>query len=360
MHLLPDILKNTFFITGLVMVMMLFIEYINVRSRGHSFARLQRSPMGQIVVGALLGMIPGCIGGFAAVSLFTHRMLSFGALVAMTIATTGDEAFLLLAITPHTAIAINGLLLAIAVAAGWLVNRCVKNFPTPFTAAHFALHDHERAPAPETRRRTNIIGHLRHLSFPRAMLLCGLLIFTIAMLSGALAHPHVHDDSPAQSAILFGERWLNWLFASISLISLVLIASVDDHFLNEHLWGHVIRRHFLKIFLWTLGALAILAITHELFGHDDLHAWIGHNRLLVLLTAILIGLIPESGPHLIFITLYASGSIPLSVLLANCIVQEGHTALPLLAESPRAFMWIKILKTALALLIGLGGYTGGF
>lgn len=360
MHLVLDILKNTFFITGLVMVMMLFIEYINVRSRGHSFARLQRSPMRQIVVGALLGIIPGCIGGFAAVSLFTHRMLSFGALVAMTIATTGDEAFLLLAMTPHTAILLNGILLAIAVTAGWLVNRCVKNFPTPFTAAHFALHDHERAPAQGGRFRANIVDNLRHLSFQRAMLLCGLLIFTVAMLSGALEHHHVHDASPAHGAMLFGERWLNWLFAGISLVSLVLIASVDEHFLDEHLWGHVIRRHFFKIFLWTLGALTVIAIIHELFGRDDMHAWIGDNRLLVLLTAILVGLIPESGPHLIFVTLYASGSIPFSVLLANCVLQEGHTALPLLAESPRAFMWVKILKTGMALLIGLGGYCGGF
>jgi hypothetical protein len=359
MHFVLDILKNTFFVTGLVMVMMLFIEYINVRSRGHSFARLQRSPMGQIVVGALLGIIPGCIGGFAAVSLFTHRMLSFGALVAMTIATTGDEAFLLLAMTPHTAILVNGILLTIAVASGWIINRYVKNFPTPFTAAHFALHDHEHT-ATRGNFRTNIVDNLRHLSFRRAMLLGGLLIFTVAMLSGALDHHHAHDAASAHSAILFGERWLNWLFAGISLVSLVLIASVDAHFLEEHLWGHVIRRHFLKIFLWTLGALTVIAIIYGLFGRDDMHAWIGDNRLLVLLTAILVGLIPESGPHLIFITLYASGSIPFSVLLANCMVQEGHTALPLLAESPRAFVWVKILKTGMALLIGLGGYCGGF
>ncbi|MDR1680531.1 MAG: putative manganese transporter [Prevotellaceae bacterium] len=357
-----DILKNTFFITGLVMVMMLFIEYINVRSRGHSFARLQRSPLGQIVVGALLGIIPGCIGGFAAVSLFTHNMLSFGALVAMTIATTGDEAFLLFAMTPATAITINGILLAIAVAAGWTVSRYVKNFPTPFTAAHFALHDHEQAPAHGGFCR-NIAGNLRHLSLRRAMLLCGLLLFAVAMLAGVHDHHHAHGAEPhahAHGAMLFGERWLNWLFAAVSLVSFVLVASVEEHFLEEHLWKHVIRSHFFKIFLWTLGALAVIAVIHGLFGRNDMHEWLGDNRLLVLLTAILVGLIPESGPHLIFITLYASGSIPFSVLLANCVVQEGHTALPLLAESPRAFVWVKILKAGMGLLIGLGGYCGGF
>ncbi|MDR0667703.1 MAG: putative manganese transporter [Prevotellaceae bacterium] len=351
-----DILKNTFFITGLVMVMMLFIEYLNVRSQGHSFARLQRSPLGQLVVAALLGIIPGCIGGFAAVSLFTHRILSFGALVAMTIATTGDEAFLLLAMTPGTALSVNGLLLAIAVAAGWLTNRCVKNAPAPF-----ALHDHDHAPPPGALH-TGVVRNLRHLSLRRALLLGGLLIFVVAMFSGALEHHHTPNDAhaPGQGLMLFGERWFNWLFAGVSLSILILLASVDERFLKEHLWGHVIQKHFFKIVLWTLGALTVITVIHGLFGRDDMHAWIGDNKLLVLLTAILIGLIPESGPHLLFITLYASGSIPFSVLMANCVVQEGHTALPLLAESPRAFVWVKILKIGIGLLIGLGGYCGGF
>ncbi|MDR0738412.1 MAG: hypothetical protein LBF39_04990, partial [Prevotellaceae bacterium] len=86
------VLKNAFLITGLVMVMMLLIEYFNVYSHGRSFRKIERSRFGQVLLGALLGLVPGCIGGFALVSLFTHRIVSFGALVAMMIAATGDEA----------------------------------------------------------------------------------------------------------------------------------------------------------------------------------------------------------------------------------------------------------------------------
>ncbi|MDR1406002.1 MAG: hypothetical protein LBI89_02205, partial [Prevotellaceae bacterium] len=91
------LLKDTFLITGLVMVMLLLIEYVNVRSHGRSWQRLQQSPLGQVVVSAFLGLVPGCIGGFAVVSLFAHHLLGFGALAAMMIATTGDESFVLLA-----------------------------------------------------------------------------------------------------------------------------------------------------------------------------------------------------------------------------------------------------------------------
>ena len=62
----------------------------------------------------------------------------------------------------------------------------------------------------------------------------------------------------------------------------------------------------------------------------------------MILLAILIGIIPDSGPHLLFVTLFATGTVPFSVLLASSISQDGHAALPLLAESKRSFVKAKI------------------
>ena len=97
MHLLIDILRNSILITGLVVVMMMMIESFNIESKGLVFKGLRKTKVGQVVFGALLGSIPGCMGGFATVSLYTHRMMSFGALVAMMIASSGDESFVMLA-----------------------------------------------------------------------------------------------------------------------------------------------------------------------------------------------------------------------------------------------------------------------
>ena len=66
-----------------------------------------------------------------------------------------------------------------------------------------------------------------------------------------------------------------------------------------------------------------------------------------MLLAILIGLIPESGPHLIFVTLFAG---PFPVLFVNSLVQEGHAGLPLLADSRRAFIKAKGIKVVMALV----------
>jgi hypothetical protein len=72
----------------------------------------------------------------------------------------------------------------------------------------------------------------------------------------------------------------------------------------------------------------------------------------VLASAAVIGIIPESGPHMVFVTMYAKGLIPFAVLLASSISQDGHGTLPLLAVSTRAFIWLKLINVVTALLIG--------
>ena len=72
---------------------------------------------------------------------------------------------------------------------------------------------------------------------------------------------------------------------------------------------------------------------HMLTDVLHLEGAIRSGRWWMLVIACLVGLIPESGPHLIFVTLFAQGVVPLSVLLASSIVQDGHGMLPMLAHS---------------------------
>ena len=74
--------------------------------------------------------------------------------------------------------------------------------------------------------------------------------------------------------------------------------------------------------------------------------------LIVLIFAILIGIIPESGPHIIFITLFAQGIIPFYVLLVNSIVQDGHSTLPLLAHNKMDFLAAKGINVAVGIITG--------
>ena len=89
-------------------------------------------------------------------------------------------------------------------------------------------------------------------------------------------------------------------------------------------------------------------------SYFDITSWISDNTILMILLAAAIGIIPESGPHLVFVSLYAAGVVPLPVLLASCISQDGHASLPLLAQSRGAFLKAKLINVAVAVVVSLG------
>ena len=77
-----------------------------------------------------------------------------------------------------------------------------------------------------------------------------------------------------------------------------------------------------------------------------------NNVHTILLAAVLLGIIPESGPHLLFATLFSQSLIPFSILLANSIVQDGHGMLPLLAESRKDFLKVKVYNLIVGIVVG--------
>lgn len=357
-HILLDTLRNSFLITGLVIIMMLMIEFINIHSGGRWFGKLRQHRFGQILLGAGLGLVPGCMGGFAVVSMYSHKLLSFGALIAMMIASSGDEAFVMLAMIPKQTLVLGLVLFVVAVLAGWIVDLFSKKSQTKHLGCdeEFQIHPDEHQQKAEGKRVS--LKNLRHASAERIALLLGVVIFIISLAFGLLEHEHEHEMVESGSHLnIFDEYWMNLFFAVISLFVVWFIATANEHVVKEHLWDHVIRKHFFSIFLWTLGALLVIEIgLHYL----DMESWINSNIPWMILLALLIGIIPESGPHMLFVTLFATGTIPFSVLLASSISQDGHAALPLLAESKSSFVKAKIINALIAAVLGYSCYLIGF
>jgi hypothetical protein len=369
MHLFIDILRNSILITGLVVVMMMMIESLNIESKGMIFKGLRKTKVGQVVIGALLGSIPGCMGGFATVSLYTHRMFSFGALIAMMIASSGDEAFIMLAMIPQKALVLFAILFVIAIITGILVDLAGKRFNFGLkTECKDGYAVHENHQEDESQKGTL----KRHFGWKRISMLIGLALFIAALAGGQLGHDHSahaasaeahsechhgcahdhahnHTDTGHHTFNLLDEQWMNVIFAGLSILVLVVLISASDHFVEEHLWEHIVKKHLPVIFAWTFGVLLVLGIGLQYVQIDH---WISNNTALMILLATLIGIIPESGPHMIFVTLFAAGVVPFPVLLASSISQDGHASIPLLAENRRSFLWAKIINCAVALTAG--------
>ena len=137
------LLKQSLLITLFVLSMMLIIEYLNVLTRGIWSKSLKTSPAKQILLATILGLIPGCLGAYTAVSLYVHNIIGTGALVAAMISTSGDEAFFMFSIIPSTAVILHGALFAIAIAAGFVVNAIYRKKESVHPQKHFHLHDEE-------------------------------------------------------------------------------------------------------------------------------------------------------------------------------------------------------------------------
>ena len=339
-----EALRSAILISGLVVIMMMLIEFFNVKSEGSLFKSLGKSGFTQVLVAALLGSVPGCVGGFAVVSLYTHRLLGFGALLAMMIATAGDESFMMLAMFPGKAALLFAILFCLAIAVGLIADRISgrgRNIPTRLEDTYeihagkeHPEHDHEGT------------GGGRHPGWKRIVMFFGVIVFLVALLAGYLEE----GEAEAEGLNLLSEEWMLWAFGALSLTIIGALVFASDHFVEEHLWEHIVCKHLPSIFAWTFGVLIVLGI---LFHFVDLEAWIDDNTALMILLAIAVGLIPESGPHLVFVTLFASGIIPFPVLLANSIVQDGHASLPLIADSKKSFVLAKAVKVALAMIVFL-------
>jgi hypothetical protein len=267
---LPETIWHAMRITLFVFMMMVAIDYLDVKTRGH-FRRLVRGGIWrQYAAASALGSTPGCLGAFMNVTLYIHGFLSFGAIVAGMIATSGDEAFVMLAEFPLEALALFGILFVIAIPFGWLADRLVKTLHI-IPCKDCELHQ---------------------------------------------IHPEEADRG---------------------------------HYLREHIWNHILKRHIWKVFLWTTLALLVVQLGLQNLGLED---FVRENMGLVLLLGVLVGLIPESGPHLVFVMMYANGVIPFSVLLASSIAQDGHGMLPLLSYTVRDTVLIKVFNVGAALLVG--------
>lgn len=343
MEILVETLKHTVMITAFVFGMMVLVDYLNVVSDGRIARLLTDSRrFKQYFISSALGSTPGCLGAFMNASFYMHGFLSFGAIVAGMIATSGDEAFIMLAMFPKEALLIFIILFGIGFAAGWITDRIpyLKTIQPPLECSLGQIHEDEEC---RWFDWSEILSHMSHITLAR---------FTLFLLLGSLLY--------ILAVGIIGPE--NWTWERITLFSLLIISvfvifTVPDHYLEEHIWEHIAKKHLWRIAAWTFGALLVVNIG---LSHWELESFVKAHMGWVLLSACLVGLIPESGPHLIFVMLFAQGVIPFSVFLGSCIVQDGHGMLPLLSYSVRDSLLIKTVNLVLGLLVAGALYLLGF
>ena len=263
--------SETMKIILMVALLMIIIEFLELKFEDKIREKITRRPVNQFVLASLLGSIPGCIDAFFIVSLYVHGLVGFGALTAVMLSTAGDEAFIMLAMIPKTALLIFAICVMLGIVGGFFADKIAKAIKL------------------KTCQPCEIEIHEEELEF--------------------------------------------------------------KHFLKEHVYGHILKKHIPKLFLWIFLTMLAIDLLMKNFNLEPVITSLPVLSLIVF--AALIGIIPESGPHLFFLMLFSKELIPFSVLLVNTISQDGHGLLPLLSHSVKDTIYVQIFTTLFALTVGI-------
>ncbi|ELZ25919.1 hypothetical protein C476_00672 [Natrinema limicola JCM 13563] len=342
-EMLSGVAIETWAIIGsLVALSVLVVELGRILVNDTIVSWFSESESLQPVVGAVLGLIPGCGGAIAVMPLYGRGAVGFGTVVATLAATAGDSAFVLLAVAPEVAPIAYGIAFVTAVLSGLLIEkygtgtaRIDRIVRQPATAADGGMATRSghaacgtaRRPASSVATAANLWSWVVLVSW-----------WTIALVGLGVSMRALLTQSEPQLVL-----WETDVIAAVGVAGIALsgyvyargTAPATDRtglyrFMSA-LWRSAASTS--RIVLWV--AVALLAF--ELATMADVQfAQLPTAGMLAPIGGALIGALPGCGVHVGIATAYGEGAIPFSALLANAISQDGDAFFPLLAIDYRA------------------------
>jgi len=388
---------STFIAVGsFVGATLLLFGYINYKTEGRLIKTIEEKKKLQVVIGAFLGLTPGCGGAIMVMPLYLLGKVSFGTVVATLIATMGDAAFVILVHSPKLFLIVSLISFVVAVITGYIMDyfgvgeglvekikskselkKLHKEFedePTEFEldeknanvafmhigheegdAIDLALH-HEHSVDGNLHRFRHNMGYKIFWSFIVVGFILGVMDLMQIDLDNAL---------PIKNLTLIGA--LGTMFSIVYTIISKKILKDDTHAetesklnsLKETLVHSAEETAF--VISWVFAAFLLYEVGLEMAGGEEvLIAFMSKSGFMVVVIAVLIGLVPGCGPQIVLATLYVAGAIPFSALIANAICNDGDALFPLLAINKRSAMWVTIYNLIPAIIVGGLLYMGGY
>lgn len=395
--------ENSFLQVGVfVGVVLLLFGYIDYKNSGAFVRKIEQSKKLQPVLGAILGLTPGCGGAIFVMPLFVKGKVSFGTVVATLIATMGDSAFVIISTLPFHYILVSILSFVAAIITGYLVDY--------FKVGDRLLSKMKKLPKKELENIHEKADHMTQNYECRDLKSCKEdIIAHIGHDEGdevdlALHHKAKGHQDHNSLGYKFTHKGfaLYWIVISVGLVlGIALLFQVDVNSLfipklgaiigiggtlfsivlmfmgNKFLADETHEEAELKVmslketiihsaqetaFVATWVFVAYLVYEFSVFGLGAGNYGAGEAiitkvmtsaGLMAVIIGALIGLIPGCGPQVIFVTLFTKGMVPFAALLANAISQDGDALFPLLAIDRKSSLWATVITTIPALILGL-------
>ena len=373
-------------VTVFVAAMVLFFSWLQYISAGRFVDTIRANTAWQPVIGALMGITPGCGGAIVMMPMYARGYVTYGTVIATLIATLGDAAFVLIgaAVTDPSfiapVIAVHIISFVIGISWGYLVDGLKITPSNPLGKLSSNYNDNSPSRTiikngnnENMREVFDDLGReektgwgyfLLHQGYTIWWIVTSLgLIFAILLLVWSAQDADFALEISYNPLTLDGFiTWIGLIGTSLSIILYISQknwisddseASIGDklYSMRETMIHSASETAFVTF--WVMSAYLIFEFSMLFSGMTEADLALYGDGIIAVILAAAIGLIPGCGPQIIAITAYTKDLISFPALVANAISQDGDALFPLLVRHRVASIWATVHTTIPALIVGI-------
>lgn len=350
-----DTLEAAGVIGGYVSLSIIGVNLITYASHGKISEEKQIGPRwSHPVIGALLGLIPGCGATIVVSSMYKNKKISFGGLFATFIATLGEGSFVLLGASDEASVLpnlkaffiVNLIGFSVAILFGYLTDVIGITIPMQEVPEKTTEHKHH-------------IHNKKHLStiIIDSVGFYLMLSFSIFLLPGSLMALW-GVDFPVYDIFFDGAATLFSLFSIIYYFLNKFASNKHNCTPNNSLRAsleHAVSDISNVIVYVFIGLFIANYIIDILVGPETFDAWMTSSAFIVVAIAGIIGATPGCGGMISVAVAYLTfPNFPIAALITAGIATSGDGIFPLLVSNRKAAIVITALGLIVALVVGYG------
>ena len=372
-------------VTVFVAAMVLLFSWLQYVTAGRFVDWIRSKTKLQPIIGALMGLTPGCGGAIVMMPLYARGYVSYGTVVATLIATLGDSAFVLIGgaianpdlIGPVLLVHLISFIVGVVWGLGIDFMRITPSSPLGrfgpeieeeitqnISDEKYDVRD--ELPREEPDGFSYRIVHQGYLIW-WAVTFIGLVFAILLLYWGAIdGGPSLDlDDGGLNLDPTTMGGFISWVGLLGTLLSVAIFlgqrsifgddteASIGDKLDSfKETTIHAASETSFVTF-WVLIAYFVFEFS-MLFGGIDESSLVAYGAGVgAILVAALVGVIPGCGPQIIIMTSYVEGILGFPGLVSNAISQDGDALFPLLVRHRAASLWATLHTALPAVITGL-------
>ena len=371
-------------VTVFVAAMVFLFSWLQYATAGKFVDAIRANKKWQPVIGALMGITPGCGGAIVMMPMYARGYVTYGTVIATLIATIGDAAFVLIgaALTEPSfiapVVAVHVISFSVGIFWGYLIDfqsitpqQPLGKYGPTFEDTMPLQDEVEETPEDRQavfddlgREEEGGLGYfLLHRGYTLWWMVTAIgLIFAVLLLVWSAQDGYELELSYNPLTLDGFITWVGLLGTSLSVVLYIsqrnwitddTEASIGDklYSMRETMIHSASETAFVTF--WVMAAYLIFEFT-LLFsgvGEDQLAKY--GDGIIAVTVAALIGLVPGCGPQIIAVAAYTKDIISFPALAANAISQDGDALFPLLVRHRAASLWATVHTTIPAFLVGV-------